>query len=95
MKKDLPEVRRIKRTSSKEVVVYDDIETLDAKETSLEVLRRIYVDDELPVNIRLAAAKEALPYEHSKKPIAIQEQPAGDTSNLLDLVRRLGESVDE
>ena len=39
---------------------------MDAKPTSLEFLQAVYLNEQLPLSVRMRAAIEAAPYEHPR-----------------------------
>lgn len=58
---------------------------LGPDETSLDFLRKVYRDPRQPMPRRMAAAKEAAPYEHPKLAVtAINNMSGEDFARLLD-----------
>ena len=58
--------------------------------TSLEFLRAVYQNNDLPLSVRMRAAKEALPYEYPR--LAVVAQVADDGTFAERLERALARS---
>jgi hypothetical protein len=58
---------------------------MDAKPTSLEFLQAVYLNEQLPLSVRMRAAIEAAPYEHAKiSTVAVGYLTANDFASRLD-----------
>jgi hypothetical protein len=58
---------------------------MDAKPTSLEFLQAVYLNEQLPLSVRMRAAIEAAPYEHAKiTAVAIGHLTGQDFYNRLE-----------
>jgi hypothetical protein len=53
--------------------------------TSLEFLQAVYLNEQLPLSVRLSAATEALPFEHPRmSAVAVGYLTANDFATRLD-----------
>lgn len=60
------EIARLRAERDARVEADDERKLKDSYESSLELFRDVYNNPKLPFSVRVAAAKEALPYEHGK-----------------------------
>lgn len=75
------EIERL-RTKRDEKIESDERARLkDSYESSLELLRDVYNNPKMPFSVRVAAAKDALPYEHAKPAPKSKKKDAKDDAN--------------